>query len=54
MEDMAKIDRLMQNQTGDLSLPEDYLLVRRYFVLAAHSISIVFLTLGILILLGNR
>lgn len=36
------------------SLPETYIRTRRYFILGANGLSIAFLVLGMVILLGNR
>lgn len=45
---------LFQSFNTEFSLPNGYILARRYFVVCANGISVVLLAFGILILLGNR
>ncbi|CAF0817501.1 unnamed protein product [Rotaria sp. Silwood1] len=49
----SSVDQLNLNITDIFLIPSKFLITRKYFIICANSLSIIFLTIGIFILLGN-
>ncbi|CAF3729645.1 unnamed protein product [Rotaria sordida] len=50
----SSVDSLDLNTTDIFLIPLNFLIIRKYFIICANGLSIILLTIGIFILLGNR